>query len=881
MDRWIDLLLRLYPPQFRARFGAAMRQAFVDRVRRSAESRGALQQAAFVGRASLDAIVNGLAERLYERRRLRRAIGDLGNPKMKGRTPAAVLHDTRLALRVMRRQPILTLLSMITIAIGIGAATAIFSLVDAALLRPLPYPRPSELVSVMETNGGVRSQVAYENLADWKRRVRTLTALTPLQAQSVNLTSVDEPDRLRGGFVTSDFFVVVATPPALGRLFTAADDREGARPVAILTHQLWQRRFGGDRGILGRSLTLNNVPVTVVGIMPDGFRFPFDDVEVWLPIALFTGGLSRDQHSLFAVGRLQPGTSISDAQAELTSIAAQIEREHPKSNAGRGIAIEPLHKWITAGIDRPLVVVLALVIVLLSIAAANVTSLQLGATLGRRAEVAVRAALGASRPRIASQFLIEHAMLALAGGGLGVLLAAAIIPVAVREAPFQLFGLDRIGLDARVLTFAFVAAIASGLASGVVPALHWSRRDSADSLRASARTTGERRLSRVRAGLVIAEVALSCVLLVAGALLLRSYSHLLAAPVGFTGANVLTLEYRIPRNKYPTPAGQAQFHEAVVRQAASIPGVQHAAAVRALPFSGNGGTAMYLVEPAASESTARPAGFNTVTDDYFATLGIPVLAGRSFDAQDRADRPLVVVVSRSLAESEWPGRSPIGQELRFVGFAGQPRVVGVVGDVRHSGLREEQARAIYAVNRQNPAIFMTLAVRTAVDPSSLHDALRRAVWQVDSDQPVWKLRTLGSLVDRSTELERFLIGVLGIFGVSALVLAVTGLSGVVAQSVQQRAREIGIRLAVGATPSAAGRLVVRSGLWMTILGLAVGLPLAAMTARFMRTLLYQVGTVDPVTYSAVTVLLVAVSISACVVPARRASKLDPARVLRE
>jgi putative ABC transport system permease protein len=290
---------------------------------------------------------------------------------------------------------------------------------------------------------------------------------------------------------------------------------------------------------------------------------------------------------------------------------------------------------------------------------------------------------------------------------------------------------------------------------------------------------------------------------------------------------------------------------------------------------------MYLVDPAAPESAARPAGFNTVTDDYFATLGIPVLAGRSFGPQDRADSPPVVVVSRALAESEWPGRSPIGQELRFVGFGGKPRVVGVVGNVRHSGLREEQARAIYAVNRQNPAIFMTLTVRTAIDPSSLHDALRRAVWQVDSDQPVWKVRTLGSLVDRSTELERFLIGVLGIFGVSALALAVTGLSGVVAQSVRQRAREIGVRLAVGATPSAAGRLVVRSGLWMTILGLAVGLPLAAVTARFMRTLLYQVGPVDTLTYLAVAMLLVVVSVGACTIPARRAAKLDPARVLRE
>lgn len=868
MDRWIDFLLIFYPAGFRARFGVAMRQAFLDGIaRRRVEGRPA-GAAWFVARASIDAIASGVAERLHEGRTLRSGLSGLAQ-------------DVRTGLRLMRRQPLLTLLSVLTVAVGIGASTAIFSLVDGVLLRPLPYPRPAELVSVSETNGGIATSVAYENLVDWKQRVRSLAELTPLQSQSVNLTGVAEPDRLRGGFITSDFFAIVGVSPALGRPFVAGDDRKGAAPVAILDYEVWRRRFGGDYAIVGRSLSLNNVPVEVVGVMPEGFRFPYDDIEVWLPIEQFTGGLSRDQRSIVAIGRLVAGTSLADAQYELSGIAAQLEQEHPTTNAGRGVLVEPFHEWLTTGIDQPLVLVFALVLVLLAVAAANVTSLQLGATLGRRSEVAVRAALGAGRRRIASQFLIEHLLLALAGGALGVALAAVLVPLAVREAPVQLFGLERVRIDARVLAFACLTAIAAGLASGVAPAIHWSRRGSADSLRSAPRSSGDRRLTRTRAGLVIAEVALSSILLVAGALLVRSYWRLLEAPVGFSGNQVLSLEYRLPRNKYSTPAAQASFHEAVVQQARALPGAEHAAAVRALPFSGNASSVSYLTERTSPDSAARTAGVNTVTDDYFATMEIPVLAGRTFGPGDRSESPPVVLVSRSLAELEWPGQNPIGQEIRFVGLDLRPRVIGVVGDIRHSGLREEQTRAVYVGNRQNPGIFMTLAVRFSMDPASSSDALRRAVWAVDADQPVWKVRTLDSLVDRSIQLERFLIWVLGLFGASALLLAVTGLSGVVAQTVQQRAKEIGIRVAVGATPSAAARLVVRSGLWMTGIGLALGLPAAALAARFMRTLLYQIGPADLLTYGAVGILLVAVSFGACVWPARKATRLDPASILRE
>ena len=882
MERWIGFLLHFYPPGFRARFGVSLRQAFLDGIARRQSQRRPIAAAWFVARASVDAILSGVAERLFERRhRHRQALTDpTATPPPKLR-PADVTRDLRMAARLMRRQPILTLLSVLTIAIGIGASTAIFSLVDGVLLRPLPYPRPSELVAVMETSGGVAGSASYANFVDWKQRSRSFKALTPIQAQSVNLTGVAEPDRLRGGFITSDFFAIAGVAPALGRPLVADDDRPGAAPVALLDHDVWQRRFGGDPAILGRPLSLNNTPVQVVGIMPQGFRFPFDAIEVWLPISQFTGGLSRDQRSIFAIGRLAQSTAVVDAQAELAGIAAQLEHEHPKANAGRGVLVQPFHEWLTTGIDQPLVLVFVLVLVLLAIAAANVTSLQLGATLGRRSEVALRVALGAGRRRIAAQFVIEHLLLALAGGGLGVAIAAILVPLAVREAPVLLFGLDRIELDTRVLTFALLTSIAAGLASGVAPAIHWSRRSSADSLRSAPRSSGDRRLTRTRAALIVAEVALSSILLVAGALLVRSYWQLIHAPVGFEAGRVLSLEYRLPRNKYATPAAQAAFHDTVVERARMLPGAQHAAAVRALPFSGNGSTMSYATDPSMPDSAARTAGFNTVTDDYFATMGIPVLTGRAFGPEDRSETAPVVLVSRTLADLEWPGQNPVGREIRLVGFEIRPRVIGVVGDIRHSGLREEQARAIYAANRQNPGIFMTLAVRFSMDPSASGDALRRAVWDVDADQPVWKVRTLESLVGRSIQVERFLIWVLGIFGASALLLAVTGLAGVAAQTVQQRAKEIGIRVAIGATPSAAARLVIRSGLWMTGIGLVLGLPTAALAARFMRNLLYQVAPVDALTYAAVAALLTVVSLAACAWPARKATRLDPATVLRD
>ena len=863
--------LVLYPASFRSRFGPAMTQAFDDRlIAHQAEHHGVAVWL-FGVRAIANTAANGLAERWPVPRH--RSTGERS-----GNGFGTIAQDVAYAWRVIRRRPALSAAAALTLAIGTGASTAIFSLVDAALLRPLPFDRPAELVNVSQTFNGAATQVSLENLLDWKRESRTLAALTPIQAQSVNLTGVPEPDRLRGGFVSSDFFAVTRVAPAIGRPFTAADDVRGAPAVGVLDHAVWQARFGGDRGILGRTITLNNVPVTVVGVMPEGFRFPFDAVEVWLPIWQFTGGLARSDRSLAAVGRLGPGVQPGHAQAELSAIAAQLAETFPDQNKGRGIQIQPYQRWLTSGIGFPLGLVFGLVLLLLVVAASNVTSLQLGASLERRTELGVRVALGASRLRLARQLLVEHGVLALMGGAAGVGIAAVLVPRAVSAAPLQIFGLDRVELDWRVLLFAFAVTVVAGLASGIVPALHWTARDAAG--RASARVTADRRIRRLRSGLVVAQVALAAVLLVASGLIVQSYGALLHVDAGFDADRILTLEYRLPRNKYATPAAQTAFHDDVVRQVSGVPGVEVAAVARALPFSGNGATVGTLTDPAEPDSAAQATGMNTVSEGYFAAMRIPLIAGRVFnDAdQDKSDR--VLVVSRTFAEQEWPGGSAIGREVRFAGQPFKTHVVGVVGDVRHTGLDDGNVRAVYASNRQNPGIFMTLVARTSGDPLALNTAVRRAIWAVDADQPMWKVRTLGSLVDRSLDLERFLIGVLGLFGISALVLAGVGLSGVVAQSVGQRTREIGVRIALGATPSAAARLIVSSGLSVTAIGLALGLPLALLVSRLMGSVLRGEGSGSVAIWLAVALVLGATSFAACVVPARRAAAIDPARTLR-
>jgi putative ABC transport system permease protein len=878
-DRWLvwgfTRALGCYPAEFRDRFGPAMLRAFLDQVHGRRASAGSLAAVSTALRSLLNTAVNGLGERRSARSRRRHA----GRRREPLRT---LVQDLRFAIRTARRQPMISLLSVVTLAVGIGSAAAVFSLVDASLVRDLPLPAPNRLVAVVETVKHTPSQVSWENLLDWKRQARSFDALTPFRAQSVNLTGLDTPGRIRGGFVTSDFFPLTGVAPARGRGLIAADDQKNAPAVVVINHRLWQRALGGRSDVVGQVLHLNNVAFTVVGVMPPGFEFPYDGAEAWIPIRFFTGTLNRSARTLTVFGRLAAGVTVARAQAELDGITNTLAREYPETNEGRGAVIEPMHRWLSAGGRDQLTLIFGLVLVLLAAACANVTSLQIGATVTRRQEIAVRAALGAARLRIARQLFTEQVVIAAAAGALGLWLARIVVPQIV-SSPVPLFGLERASVDLRVVVFGVAMTLAAGIASAFVPALHWAGGAPADFLRAAVRVTGERRLTRARAVLVTGQIGVAAVLLATTGLLVKSFLALTQIDPGFQANRIQSLEYRLPANKYSDPREQVIFHQTVVEHAAAIPGVRRAAVVRGLPFSGNGDVVGIRTDRMTTGDDPRPTWFNTVSDEYFRALAIPLLQGRTFDARDNATAPLVVVVSKTFADRAWPGEDPVGRDFEVTGVRVRPRVIGVVGDVRQYNLVDEVLPAVYARSAQNPGIFMTLVVQTGgvLDPETIIGAMRRAVWAVDSDQPVWKERSLASLVEATLEAGRFQSRALATFAGAATLLVIAGLYGVVSQSVTQRSREIGVRMVLGADRRAVLRQILASGLKLTAAGLAIGLGAAALISRVTQQILYRTSPLDIAPYALTALGLGAIAIVACYLPARRAASVDPTIVLRD
>ncbi|HET9370271.1 MAG TPA: ABC transporter permease [Vicinamibacterales bacterium] len=874
LARVFRALLICFPPPFRQRFGASMLATFGEGLDR----RRGVSRLRFAARAFAGMITSGIAERLAARRadpsRLAAAL-EYGRD---------LVRDGRRTVRLLWRERAVSTLSIVTLAVGLGASASVYSLVDAALLRPIALPDADRLVAIHTVVDDAAGLSSFEDVRDWQARSRAFAALGAVRSQTVNLTGLEMPSALRGGFVVGDLFGVAGIAAELGRTLTGADLEPASAPVAVITDAVWRDQFQYAPDVIGRSVQLNNIAFTIVGVLPPAFVFPYDRIDVWMSARFHTGAMSRQTRTVAAFARLRPSATVEQAGAELRAVAAQLSAEHPATNRTRAVRLTPMHEWLTADVRGRLTLLFAFVIVLMIAACANVTSLQLGAIARRRAEIGVRVALGASRARLVRELLAEQFVIAGAAAAVATILTFVLVPIAVERAlavpGLRVAGLDRVVVNGRVAAFIGVLACAAALASGLAPIWRWTRRVPVSTLGAGARTS-DARVTHTRMWLVASQVAIAAILTTTGGLIVASYLKMASVDPGFDPAGIWSLEYRLPANKYREPARQAAFHEAVVAAVAALPGVRHAAVVRAMPFSGNSDLVEIASDVDAPGTPARTVGFNTVSDDYFATMGVPLIEGRTFDVRDRAEAPVVVVINRTAAARLFGSTSAIGRAVLARGSGVRAEVVGVVGDVRHERLAEDPLPAIYARNAQNPGIFMTLVARADAGAASIGEAMRRAVWSLDADQPVWKMRTLSSLVDADTSGTRFMFAALVVFSLAAVVLVASGLYGVMSEGVHDRRRELGLRVALGANRRAVLGDAMRSGLAPAFAGLAAGVAGSIALSFWLQNMLYRTPPLTIAPYLVTVLLLAAIVVASCYVPARRAAGVDPARALRE
>lgn len=799
--------------------------------------------------------------------------------------------DLVYAWRTLRRTPGFTVVAVLALALGIGANTAIFSLINAVLLRPLPFPDADRLVSVSESGAtGNGNDVAPPNFLDWRSAQRSFTDLAAFTPVSLNLTGVEAPENLEGLRVTASLFSVLGVEPSLGRTFGETSDIAGGERVVVLSDELWRSRFQADPGIIGRVLTLDEEPHTVIGVMPAGFRFPIaGEALLWVPMAFTAGDLSgRGAHYLGAAGRLAPGVSLARAQADMDLIARRLQREYPVTNEDAGISLVPLKDSVVGPTRTTFLLLWGAVGFVLLIATANVASMLLARAAGREREIAIRLALGAGAGRLIPQLLTESLMLSglggLAGLGLGVL-GIRILEV-LNPGGIARFG--EAGIDVRVLGFTLLISFGTGLLFGLVPALSLTRADVQQALRAGGRGMIGPRGRWYRASLVVSEIALAVMLLVGAGLLIGSFRNLQRTDPGFDPDHLLTLRIDLPRGPYEALDRRADFFQRVLPRIEAVPGVESAGAISFLPMNFPGGSVGIAVEgaPPADEGEFQGAVYRAVSADYFAAMDIPLTSGRPFGSSDMAGAPGVVIVNRAMADRWWPGRSPIGRRLKV----GRPEsnvpwltVVGVAGDVRQFELRRESRPEIYIPVTQPHPLWTApraIVVRTASEPLAVAPAVRAAIWSVNPDLPVSDVRPMTDVVGATVAELRFYTVLLSLLGATALVLAAVGIYGVISYGVNERAREIGVRMALGAgRPDILG-MVLRQGMLLALAGLGLGLAGALGLSRFLGALLYDLAPADPGTLIQGGVVILTAALLACLVPAHRASRIDPVESLR-
>jgi putative ABC transport system permease protein len=799
-----------------------------------------------------------------------------------------LLRDLRYGARMLWKKPGFTAVAIVTLALGIGANTALFSVVNAVLLRPLPYREPDRLVILWEQAATMQTSLAYLNFTDLRARNSVFETLTGFRRDSFNLTGAGDAERLNGRMVSAEFFATFGKPPARGRDFTAADDAPGAAPVAILSHAYWQRRFGGDEKVVGGRLTLNDRAFTVVGVAAPDFQFGAG-ADVFVPLGLYADRYQeRGSHpGIYAVGRLKPGVSAEQARADLDAVMAALGREFPNSNKDRRVHLEDLFDNTVQEVRPTLYVLLGAVGFVLLIACANVANLLLGTAAARRREIAVRSALGAGRGRVVRQMLTESVLLSFGGGLLGVLLAVWGTDALIALVPEGIPRLAEAGVDWRVLGFTLALCVLTGLLFGLVPAWQAARVDLNEVLKEGGRGSTGRR-ARARGLLVVAEVALALVLLAGAGLMVRSFRELQQVETGFAANNLLTMSLAL--TVAPGEDGRARaFLDQLEEKLRALPGVQSAAISNGLPFAGAIQDSFYLAgESATDPRNEKMAVVYLTSPDYLRAMGIRLLSGRFFTPQDRLGSAPVAVIDETLARQHFPGRDPIGQHLTNLDTE-QPQIVGVVGHIRHDGLAGETPveNQIYLPLAQIPpqrlpsvAGRLNLLLRTAGDPAGVAAAARGEVQSLNANQPVFNVRTMGQIVADSITGQRFSLVLLLLFAGLALLLAGVGIYGVMSSAVGQRTHEIGVRLALGARTSDVLRLVVGEGLRLTLAGVAAGLAASFALTRVMQRLLFGVSATDPLVFAGVAIALVAVALVACWIPARRATKVDPMVALR-
>jgi len=803
--------------------------------------------------------------------------------------------DLRYGARMLVTGGPVTLVAIITLALGIGANTAIFSIVNGILLKPLPFERPHELLLVAERHGDRGISVSWMNYLDWKAQAKTIADMGATVGTFLNLTrNGAEPERLIGARVTASYFATLATPPVIGRTFSEAEDNAGGEPVVVLDEGAWHRLFGGDPSVLGTAITLNGTAYTVIGVMPSAFAIQKPPIEAWVSMGRVrdTFGDRANHPGITVVARMKPGVTVDEARTDFETIAARLAQVYPQSNSNIGVRVGAMHDVVVGeDLTRALLVLAGAVGFVLLIACANVANLLLSRGAARQREIAVRTALGASRGRVLRQLLTESVLLAGAGGLAGILLGAWGLRALLGAVPDNLARVDAVGIDMQVLAFTVALTLITGIVFGLAPALQVSKPDLAETLKEGGRSgTRGARAQRVRSALIVAQIALSLVLLIGAGLMLRSFAELQASSPGVDPAGVVAAGVTLPGQRYATDLeARRQFFRRVLERLETTPGVESAGAVLPLPLSLNGWQTTFLIEGMAEPEPGKfPVNdIARVSPSYFRTMGIRLLRGRAFTWSDDEKMPPVAIVDEMFVKTWFPNEDPIGKRVKInAGHVppGMPEppwstIVGVVNHVKNYGIDQESRVEIYVPFLQSTNTQLSLVVKSR-DAASAVRAMREAVREADPTLPVFGVRTMDEYLARTLTSKRLMMVVLALFAAVALTLAAVGIYGVMSYAVAQRTSEIGIRMALGAHPRDVLRLVVGHGVVLTIVGVVLGLGAAYWLTRLMTALLFGVSATDPMTFAAVAALLAAVAFVATWVPARRAAKVDPLIALR-